>query len=461
MPNGLGRGFKVGAILPRQSRFAPPAPWPVDRTVRKDAGTTLKSGTGQKLVVWLCLIGALIPAADVHFTIAGAKFTVGRLMVFLLLGPALAILLHPKRRLIFGDAVAVMIGGWMVFAAWVVGGRGTMTSTIAESLELVGGYLAARAFLFGPVVLNEFVRVLRVVVIVTVIVALAEHATGRLILNDKIAGLLNTIPPSAQFREGFLRSIATFDHAILYGTFCAVSATIFLYAERDPIKRMFSVGLCALGALLSLSSSALMALTIVGAAFIYDRIMRQYPWRWKMFMLLVSLPILAISALSNNPLGWVLSHLTLNPVSGYFRLMIWHAALQRISESPLVGYGFNPLHSGILDATVDSVWLVTTLRFGLPVTILMVVWNLTVWRLAPAAAPGIPRAAPLTQAATGFTMALMIFMFIGLTVHFWNYVWIFWGLCIGIRASVYEWSLGARRHATLSPVNLVAGHAVR
>jgi hypothetical protein len=40
-----------------------------------------------------------------------------------------------------------------------------------------------------------------------------------------------------------------------------------------------------------------------------------------------------------------------------------------------------------------------------------------------------------------FTIAVMIFMFTGLTVHYWNYLWIFWGVCIGIRASLREFSI--------------------
>jgi len=47
--------------------------------------------------------------------------------------------------------------------------------------------------------------------------------------------------------------------------------------------------------------------------------------------------------------------------------------------------------------------------------------------------------------ATGFTMVLGMFMFVGLTVHFWNYMWISWGLCIGTRASVREWFLTQAR----------------
>ena len=45
----------------------------------------------------------------------------------------------------------------------------------------------------------------------------------------------------------------------------------------------------------------------------------------------------------------------------------------------------------------------------------------------------------MDRLATAFTMVLAMFIFIGITVHFWNYMWIFLGLCIGVRASLREW----------------------
>ena len=49
---------------------------------------------------------------------------------------------------------------------------------------------------------------------------------------------------------------------------------------------------------------------------------------------------------------------------------------------------------------------------------------------------------------TGFTMALTMMMFMGLTVHYWAYMWTFWGLCIGIRASLREQSIVAAQSLT-------------
>ena len=57
----------------------------------------------------------------------------------------------------------------------------------------------------------------------------------------------------------------------------------------------------------------------------------------------------------------------------------------------------------------------------------------------------------MARMRTAFSLILVLFMFVGLTVHYWNYMWIFWGICIGIRASLREYSMGvAGRPVTYS-----------
>jgi hypothetical protein len=412
---------------PRLAPHAAPTYGSIDRT------------TG-RFIIWLCLIGALIPAADIVFYVAGAKFTVGRLAVAALLFPAV-ITMARGRKLLTADVLAVALGSWMLIAAIDVGGRATISSAGAEGLEFVAGYFAARAFIYGPVALSDFAGALKVVLLVVILMATAEHATGRLIVHEMFASIFHTIPPDAQFRNGSIRAMATFDHAILFGAFCAFCGMIFLYANPNSFKRALWVGLAAYGCLLSLSSSAVMAIVLAVMIYIFDRAMRRYPWRWSLLWGLAIVPLLGLSAVSQHPLHWIISHLTYDPVSGFFRLMIWDAAFEKIGQSPLVGYGFHLLGNDILDATVDSVWLVYALRFGLPAVALLILASMAAWRAVPHKPSGHPVIVVMERMSTGFTMVLGMFMFVGLTVHFWNYMWIFWGICIGTRASVREWFL--------------------
>ncbi len=137
-----------------------------------------------------------------------------------------------------------------------------------------------------------------------------------------------------------MRATSTFDHAILFGTFCVVVAAMMLFSETNVLKRILYAGFCVIGIILSLSSSSMMAFAIVLGTYIYSNMMRRLPWRWWACWAVVAVFALVIVVATNDPLGWVLSHLTLDPESGYFRLMEWNAAFYHISVSPWTGYAF-------------------------------------------------------------------------------------------------------------------------
>src|SRR5262249_55307864 len=141
------------------------------------------------------------------------------------------------------------------------------------------------------------------------------------------------------------------------------------------LRRATIAGICLLGCFLSLSSAALMSFSIILAAFTYDRLMKQYSWRWIPFWVAIVSLILAISILVEHPLSSILSHLTLDPETGFYRLMIWDQATIFIAQSPVFGYAYQLFDNGILDGTVDSIWLVIGLRFGVPMIILFCLTN--------------------------------------------------------------------------------------
>ena len=420
------------------------APGRAPTAVSIQSGPRIVRGTNP-LVAWLALAGVVLPT-EMQIFIAGAKFTPGRIGVILLLLPALFTFAQRGRRVLLCDLFACATAVWMIAAGVVTGGLESLSSPGAESLEFLGGYAVARGLFFGPAALHTFIRVLKVIAITSIIFAIADSISGRLIVHDTIAAIFQTTPPIAGYRQGMVRAASTFDHEILFGVFCSLMAAMFLYSELSVLKRTLWVGLCFVGCILSLSSAALMAFSIALVAYLYDRVMRRYPWRWSVFWVAVAALTVALFLVSNDPVGWVISHLTLDPQTGYYRLWIWNAALAKISESPLTGFSFNSLEDNILDHSVDCVWLVSSLRFGVPMVIFLFLTNVAA--LLPTGRSFKKRAydSYIDQIRPAFTMVLVLFMFTGLTVHFWNYMWIFWGLCIGIRASLRERSIeGAGR----------------
>jgi hypothetical protein len=116
--------------------------------------------------------------------------------------------------------------------------------------------------------------------------------------------------------------------------------------------------------------------------------------------------------------------------------MTWEMGLAYIAQSPIVGYGYF-FNNELLDNTIDSIWLVFALRFGIPVVVLLFLANVAV--LFPGRQNSKEMNSDhLDQMRRAFTLVILLFMFTGLTVHFWKYILMFWGLSLGVRASLRE-----------------------
>jgi hypothetical protein len=421
--------------------------YPSDAFVAGDAriratGAGVRSTIPHRIswAVPLLLMGIVLPSG-LQVLIAGAKLTPTRIALILLLMPALAQLLQPTRRLLLSDGLAGTLALAMVGAAAYAAGPQSAFSAVAEALDFVGAYFVARAFVLEPPAVQQFIRLVKAFTAIAICVAVADVLTGHWIVREIMATLL---PQPDAFvddgkssadgvRAGLRRAIATFDHPILYGVFCSLAAAIVLFSTTSPIKRLSLACLCFFGGLLSLSSAAVMGMVLVVSSYVYDRLLCRFPWRWHLLWIGAGMFLVAVTAVTNNPLSWLLSHATLEPQTGFYRLMIWDAVSAQVWQSPLTGAGFVTFGYYLLDRTVDSVWLVTSLHYGIPVTILLIVLNLS----AMLPVPGLRS----TEIQRGFTIACMVFLFTGLTVHFWNYMWTFWGVCIGVRASLREWQM--------------------
>jgi hypothetical protein len=372
--------------------------------------------------------------------IGGAKLTVGRIGILLLLLPAVVKLFQAGRRFLAADFIVVAIGIWMVVAALYVDGVEDLSSAAAQALEFSGGYLVARAFFFGSAALKGFLGALKPIALTAIMFGVADRVTQRLAVHEFFGSLMHVPPIDAQERMGVLRATSSFDHAILFGLFCAVVGAMLLYSEERGAKRIAWVGLCLLGSYLSLSSSSFMAFGILFAVYGYNRLLMRFPWRWSVFWAMFSIFVLAIVLVSRDPLGWVLSHLTLDPESGYFRLMEWNAAFYMISLAPWAGYAFFNFGTAEL-YSVDCVWLCMALRYGLPLIALLFLVNIVA--LLPGKRSATPDEPFIGHMRSALSVVLVMFMFVGLTAHLWNYMWIFWGVCLGMAISLRELSLCA------------------
>jgi hypothetical protein len=412
---------------------------PRDSGPVRPIGKCAASGSND-LVAWLVMLGIAMPS-NLTFFLAGAKFTVARLVIWLLIFPGFAKLFRKGRHLGATDLfVFITCAGMLVAISQT---DQSWSSTTALIIEFGGGYIVARSYFFGRPALEAFVRALKAVAIGLIALAAIEQAT-----NYHIVPALFGLPlPGDEYRYGWLRAFSTFPHPILFGTFCASIGAIFLYSERGFLGRICYTCLCFFGCLLAMSSAPLMSFMIAISVQLYDNILRAFRSRWRILLAGLSALLLTVFLVANKPVSWIVANLTLDPSTGYFRVATWDTAFYYIGLSPYVGYGFDsyaPSDDFFGNVSVDSTWLVLTIRFGIPLAILLLLTNVASFARGRSTDGRLSNDPYVDNLCTGFTLTLVVLMFVGLTVHYWNNVWLFWGVCIGIRASLQEHCLKSR-----------------
>lgn len=391
---------------------------------------------------WLFLLGVVLPG-DMSFLLGSSKFNPERLIIALLLIPALFLLLRKGRRFVACDLFVLLASAWMLVVS-AENRSAELSSAGAVALELLGGYVVARAFFFGHPAVAGFIKALKVAVVIIVAVAMVDHMSGKLIVNSFLG--LNSEP---EYRNGLMRGASVFPHAISYGTFCTAAGAIFLYSEGRGVSQIFWVGVAFVGCFLAMSSAPMLMFMVVLSVYSYDRLLKSSPWRWKALAAVIGAVLAFIYLTTNNPTSWIIAHLTLDPSTGYFRKATWDRAFYNIGFSPWIGFGFGDIGEGLEffdNASVDAVWLVIALRFGVPMVVFLLLANVTSFFVGfGRKTVGPTLDGYMDRMRSGFTLAVMTFMLVGLTVHYWNTMWMLWGAYIGIRASLYEHFLGTRR----------------
>jgi hypothetical protein len=319
---------------------------------------------------------------------------------------------------------------------------------------LFGGYFVGRAFFFGPLALTAFLRIFKSVIFVVIMLAVLDPLFGQNVVQTIVASLLSTpggVPNQDRF--GIIRAASTIEMAELYGTVCCVAGSVFLYLETQKGARVRWAGFAFFGCFLSLSSGPLLAFVVVISFYFYDQLLQNYAGRWKAVATVLVLFLLAVFASTERPISWLVSHMTLDPSTAYFRLYVFDYVMEQIRLKQLLGYGFGPIGDDefLSTTTVDSVWLVNAARYGIPMIALFFCANLMTFISFGSKGRSDRVNEFMTKAGTGFTQTIVTFMLVGITVHFWNATWMLWTVCLGMRGAIKEWLVHSERRVAQGP----------
>ena len=242
-------------------------------------------------------------------------------------------------------------------------------------IEILGAFYLARLYITTPKSYYQvniwFATILAFLLIFSLYEAFAKHRilhewakviTG----NDSLDYRLYT---HYYIRMGIMRTTNLFAHPILYGTIGAIFFPFIILLAMYKFKLSNALKALAIfvGMITTLSSAPLLSVAFQGMTAVLTRFWHGSQRFWLGFGFLALSGMILINALSNRGFFAILiSYLTFNPVTGYYRLLQWEYSMDDIANNPLFGIGLNDwTRPEWMNSSIDSFWLLMTMQHGI------------------------------------------------------------------------------------------------
>lgn len=248
-------------------------------------------------------------------------------------------------------------------------------------IEILGSFYLARLFITTPKAYYQvnvwFATILAVLVIFSLYEALAKHRilhewAKNITGHDSLDYRLYT---HYYIRMGIMRTTNLFAHPILYGTIGAIffPFIILLTMYKFKISNLLKSIAIFVGMVSTLSSAPLLSVAFQGMTGVLLRFWSGGKRFWFGFGFIAISGMILINAFSNRGFFAILiSYLTFNPVTGYYRLLQWEHSMDDIMDHPLFGIGLNDwTRPDWMNSSIDSFWLLMTLQHGMIASFLL------------------------------------------------------------------------------------------
>ncbi len=394
------------------------------------------------LALKLILLSVFLPEG-LSFFVFGLRLTVSR-VILLALAPSLFLRLGQKLstgRYVFvaSDLFIALAAVWMFVGPSVTGGFG---DALAHSgpivLEYLIAYMATRLLLTSHGQALAFIGFLCLAISIVVLDALLDTLTGRYFTRElvsQITGFQKAGHLADEIRFGLLRAAGPIEHPIIFGFTSAIG--LLFAAWIDIRRRVYCAASCALGVVIGFSSAPQQGAIMGFGLLLYGQMAAGMSRRWLLIVGVSATVLLAIYFSTDTPFGHIIELVTLDPQTGYYRLYVWNIMGPIVLNNPYFGVILDQLD---VQTTIDSLWLVLSLSYGIPCAVLTALAMIGSCHRPT----DLPRAhLTRSESRIGTVLGVVIFlvMFEGFTVHFWGSIWILVSLLIGLRAHLGE--LGA------------------
>ncbi len=386
--------------------------------------------------VALCVLGYLGPQ-ELSLFLGDIRLPVHRVVLLIMFCVAAYVFVtrRPIRLQVF-DYAFLGFNLWTVMAYVTHMGAGPGIEYGGSlALESFGSYMIARIFIRDEKSFRGALSFIFLAVVIAGAAALPEAIWGSHFIHEtlhKMTGYYH--PVGYETRLGLTRAYSFFDHPIHLGTFCASIFALIWYSERRRGRKLIKSGIVAGSTFLGLSSAPLLCLGLQGGLIGWDRITTGMKSRAFLTLsaLVAGYAVLSMLA-SRSPIQILATGLTLDPWTGYYRVMIWTYGLENVANNPFLGIGLSDwdrpywMHS----STVDAFWLVIAMTTGLPAVFLLLTAILSMaWQVHR------PRFGPLDAATRklrlAWTFAIIALALAGCTVHYWNVIYAYFFFVCGM-----------------------------
>jgi hypothetical protein len=382
---------------------------------------------------------ALILPPEFSVTLGGLRLTPYRVFLLVVTVPLfLRLLQNARQRPHIVDYLIMAHAAWVVLALTVYDGLATgLESGGIYVVESLGAYLLGRLAITSAQEHRALIRFMVTVLSVMFLFTLPESLSGNHFIREAARAVAGGPGlPVIEPRLGLDRAFGSFDHPILYGVFAAstFAATYYvLVREQLRPKALGLMGIVAGSAFLSLSAGPFVGLACQAVLLGWDRLTRGVNLRWWALSCMFFLMWFAVSLGSNrSPVKVFITYLTFSPQSAYNRILIWEYGSAEVGRHPLFGIGFGDwIRAPWMSDSMDNFWLVTAVRYGLPALAFLVAAIVT---LAIRQARASGRNAELNRHRMAWIVIIVGLAISGVTVHFWNAVFVYFFFLIGTGA---------------------------
>jgi len=346
------------------------------------------------------------------------------------------------------DTLVTLSSVWVIIALSINTGvlKGIESGGILF-LELFIPYFLARQVVSSYRSLKKVTIFLMISVAILVVPAIPETLTGNHYTHELFSELTgkNFYFDDNQ-RFGLWRAMSSFDHPIIFGSVCSVTFILSLiYIRRGLIYLVYALA-SVTGVAASVSSGALLGLVSQLALFSWARLIRNFPHKWLLLLVVIVFAYISVDILSNrDPFRVAFSYLLFSEHNGYVRYYVWGNSIYLVNQSifsAIFGYGFaleqfnlldSLFYSSLMKRSLDSYWLVNLMRYGWPMFLMLFLLIASVIRknlYVSSSLKGNDRKKKLLIEA--WLMVVFGFTLISFTVHFWTSMSSFYMILLAI-----------------------------